>query len=234
MNPPLTQYERRLHHWVVDGDWQEKQDTETPLGRFYEILPVTKAAGDAFILKYEHLQSIGHPRARYGAIDRLNGRLVALATFGSPAHTPKYPNTIVLERGACHPLAHKDTASWFIPKAIKRASQDHGWKIFEAFTDEAAGERGVIYRACNFIYVGQSRGGRAREKWCKGDVELDEKSAKHRGRRQIGRDFTNAELESLGWQRVFKEASHKWVTVEAPTFKECKALRALFEAPNPP
>jgi hypothetical protein len=65
-------------------------------------------------------------------------------------------------------------------------------------------------------------------------------TGKHRGIRQIGRKFKNAELESLGWERIFVPAKHKFVWVEGqwtkdsrgrlcgPSDSEKRRLRALF------
>ena len=151
----------------------------------YTIEAIGRAEADAFIQRYEHLGTVGHPLARYGARNAA-GELAAVALFGR-AHVqaagvcrkldPRrltdddrayLAKVICLERGACSFWAHEHTASWFLPRVLAMASQDHGWRIFFAYSDAAAGEIGTVYQAANWLYLGQApgrRAGRARQKF---------------------------------------------------------------------
>ena len=49
----------------------------------YTVEAIGKAEAKAFILRYEHLRTVGHPHARYGARNA-SGELAAVALFGRP------------------------------------------------------------------------------------------------------------------------------------------------------
>lgn len=119
----------------------------------YRVEAIDKREAAAFIKRYEYLKTVGRSIAHYGVRD-IMGELVAVAIFGTPSKMPD--GVIVLERGAWASWAHPHTASWFIPRAVKQAHMDHGWKIFCAYADPSAGEIGTVYQAANWIYTGQT------------------------------------------------------------------------------
>jgi hypothetical protein len=63
-----------------------------------------------------------------------------------------------LIRGACVHWAHPHAGSFLISRACKAASEAYGWHVFFAYSDPMAGERGIIYRALNWHYLGQGLG----------------------------------------------------------------------------
>jgi hypothetical protein len=194
------------------------------------VTPITKAESDAFILKYEYLGTIGHPQARYGAIDPLDGRLAAVATFGGPMY--RTPGQIVLERGACAPWAHPHTASWFLPRACRQAFQDHGWRVFKAYADPAAAEIGVVYQAANWRYVGQGVG----RGTIGGEPRPREYLRDHHGRisergfRKKGLALPDADL--LGYVREYEPAKHVYIWIEGHGLSR-RELRELWAAQLP-
>ena len=104
----------------------------------YTVVSISAADAKAFIRSFESLGTVGHPMARYGARTP-QGELAGVALFGRSAMTVS-DDIIVLERGACAPWAHPHTASWFIPRAVKKAHRERGWKIFYAYADTEVGE----------------------------------------------------------------------------------------------
>jgi hypothetical protein len=142
----------------------------------YDIMPLNDAAeATAFIKRYEWLGTPGHPVARYCARNEFN-EIAAVALFGRPNlqsaalcrkldprsmtdEDREYVKRVIcLERGACAHWAHEHTASWFIPRVLEWANQEHGWEIVYAYSDADAGEIGTIYQACNWTYIGQGVG----------------------------------------------------------------------------
>ncbi len=198
------QHDKRLTEMILAGEWEHDPALD------YCIEPISKVEAFDFIKKYEYLGTVGRPQARYGAFDNLLGRLAAVALFGKPTLTPQ-PGVIVLERGACAPFAHVNAASWFLPRVVTRAAQDHGWHTFVAYCDPDAAEVGTVYQAAGWRYVGQSATRtlygkpRPREYWTKDGVTLGEKGWRKRG-------HTVAEPD--GWVRVLKSPKHKYVWVE--------------------
>lgn len=141
----------------------------------YTIEPIERDEASAFIKRYEWLGTPGFFKLTgYCARNEFN-EVAAVALFGQPnvqsaglcreitpisvadpaSEDRAYFNKVVcLERGACAHWAHPHTGSWFIPRVLQRAHEDHGWEIFYAYSDEEAGEIGTIYQACNWLYLG--------------------------------------------------------------------------------
>jgi hypothetical protein len=193
----------------------------------YHIEAIGPEEAAAFIKRYEFLQTVGRSRARYGARNA-KGELAAVAIFGTPSKLAD--GIIVLERGACAHWAHPHAASWFIPRAVKRAAADHGWKIFFAYCDPSAGEIGTVYQASNWIYTGQTPGRtingapRARD-YFRGPAgrTISDKAFYARG-------HTMNDVKSGAWSRVRKPAKLRYVWIEAATKQERRALAARFTA----
>jgi hypothetical protein len=211
----------------------------------YTVGPILPAEARAFILRYEWLQSVGHPRAHYGAHNAL-GELAAVALFGTPSQTTAADicgtahrhKAIVLERGAGAHWAHQHTASWFLPRACAMAALDHGWRIFTAYCDPDAGEVGTIYQACNWLYLGQGSDGRviaghprAREYFRRVDDPADKWISERTWRYHGGRV---ADLAAGRWVREMRSAKHRYVTFAGGTRRErSDLLSALTVAPRP-
>jgi hypothetical protein len=214
---------------MIEDDLSRDPDTRLD----YSIEAITQKEAADFIRRFEYLGTAGRCHARYGARNAA-GELAAVAIFGAAAPMP--PHTITLERGACAPWAHPHTASWFIPKVIRRAAQDHRWHTFIAYADPEAGEVGTVYQASNWIYLGQTPsrliGGkpRLREYFRQGDGPwITERAFRKRG-------HILADMDLLGWERVYRQPKHKYVWVEGtwingrgPRPSELKRLRAAFK-----
>lgn len=203
----------------------------------YCIKPIDAIAARKFILRYEWLGTVGNPVARYGAFNR-RGELAAVALFGRTGGNearsmcgPQYiDKAICLERGACAHWAHPHTASWFIPRACKQASLDHGWKIFYAYSDPAAGEIGTVYQACNWLYLGQGIGrakGRGRE-YFRHLVDTDDEWISEKALR-TRRGLSIADALAQGWEREQRPAKHKYVFLLGSEAERSAMLNALCE-----
>ena len=193
----------------------------------YHIEAISAREAADFIKRVEFLGTTGRSLARYGARNSAD-ELVAVAIFGTPSKFAD-ARVIALERGACAHWAHPHTASWFIPRAVKMAAADHGWKIFHLYCDPSAGEVGVVFQACNWIYTGQTPtrtvngAPRPRDYFTDGKVTISDKAFYRRG-------LTMADVKSGAWRRVPKPAKFRYVWIEGPTSRERRALAARFTA----
>jgi predicted nucleic acid-binding Zn ribbon protein len=199
---------------------------DTAIDYHIEVIGAREVAD--FIKRYEYLGTVGRSLARYGARNA-KGELAAVAVFGTPSKFSD-DGIIVLERGASAHWAHPHTASWFIPRAVKHAAADHGWKIFFAYADPAAREIGTVYQACNWIYTGRTPSRtvngapRARDYFRGPDGRVISDKAFYK------RGHSMADVKSGAWRRVRKSAKHRYVWIEAATRQERAALAARFTA----
>jgi hypothetical protein len=130
------------------------------------VAAVPFAEAKALIVRYEWLRSMPTgTRACYG-LRTPNGELAGAVVFAlgpapesadlcGPEHRDR---TICLARGACVHWAHQHAASFLVTRACRLAHTEFGWKVFYAYSDPVADERGVIYRACNWLYLGTGVG----------------------------------------------------------------------------
>ena len=73
-------------------------------------------------------------------------------------HWDKYNYTgrmLLLSRGVCVHWAHPHSGSKLIMESIKQLPPEYD--VITATIDQAAGEIGTIYQACNFTYIGSMR-----------------------------------------------------------------------------
>ena len=149
------------------------------------VTAIPFAEAKALVVRYEWLGSMpATPKACYGLKDP-SGELVGVACFDrGPAPesadlcgSEYRSRTICLARGACVHWAHPHAASFLISRACKLAHKQFGWTVFYAYADPMAGEIGIVYQACNWLYLGvgtrRNRGGsrprffnRREGKWC--------------------------------------------------------------------
>jgi hypothetical protein len=124
------------------------------------------------VLSLEYLGSLGSPEHAYGLF--FGTHLAGVVCFGRTAGTnvkssvcgSEHANKVIsLTRGCCLPWAdpprksadgrtHGGSAASFLISAACREMTKKGFHIFIAYADPEAGERGVIFRACNFLYCG--------------------------------------------------------------------------------
>jgi hypothetical protein len=130
---------------------------------------ITTDEAESIILRYEWLRSMGPATsASYGL--RIGDELLGVACFGclggnirkiclgdTETETDELAaKTVCLMRGACVPWAPRNSASFLIRHACRKAHTDMGWRIFFAYSDSKAGEVGVVYQACGWFFLGDN------------------------------------------------------------------------------
>ena len=121
----------------------------------------------AFIKRHEWLGNISQYTTHWFACYHKN-ILAGAILFNMPNAFSKSlgENTNELERlisrGACISWSPKNLASAFIMWSIKHMVKNTQYRLFTAYSDPAAKELGTIYQACNFYYLGQTFGGKAK------------------------------------------------------------------------
>jgi hypothetical protein len=131
------------------------------------VRPITYSEAASIILKYEWLHTMAAgTRYSYG-LHSSDGELLGAVCFSlnaspqarwicKPRATIK--RTICLARGACVPHAPKNAASFLVRHACRLMHEQHGYKVFFAYSDPEAGERGIIYRAVGWKCLGAGLG----------------------------------------------------------------------------
>jgi hypothetical protein len=135
------------------------------------VREISLAEARNLVVAFEWLASLGSAEFAYGLF--FGKHLAGTVAFGSTAGTavkrsvcPEHPEKVIsLTRGCCLPWAdpprkssdgrvHAGSAASFLISAACRDMTKKGYNIFIAYADPRAGERGVIMRACNFLYCG--------------------------------------------------------------------------------
>jgi hypothetical protein len=127
---------------------------------------VTYAEAKALILRYEWLGTMPALTTACYGLRTSSGELAGVVVFGPGPGTasvdlcgPQWRGkAIALLRGACVHWAHPHAASHLIARVCRLAAKDFGWRVFYAHADAAAGEVGVVYQACNWLYLGVGNG----------------------------------------------------------------------------
>ncbi len=135
----------------------------------YKILQLKNCSNPKvkdFVLKNHYSGSL--PRgSKFVFVLILKNKIKGVAAFGTPVgnRCQKYSTgkgeVVELKRFCLAPGAPKNTASWMIAKCIKVLK---GYKTVDtilSYADPEAGHEGVIYKASNFRYLGQSKKGQA-------------------------------------------------------------------------
>lgn len=135
---------------------------------------------------------------------------------------------LFLCRGACVPWAPKNAASYLIRHSTKKAFQQHGYSIFVAYSDSAAGEIGTVYQAVGWNYIGYG----SRDK-TRGHIDMVDDEGKYwssyaiwKNRETLKIEFKIADnsglidgLENCGWKRIRVSEKTRYVWFEGPDKK---------------
>lgn len=116
-----------------------------------------------FIEKYEWLGTVGQ-KPKWCFTGRYKGYLAGVILINEPNSyskilgnsTPTYE--ALIQRGASSSWAPKNTSSRLVIFACKWMVQNTSKRAFIGYADPDANEKGTIYRACNFEYLGDSFG----------------------------------------------------------------------------
>jgi hypothetical protein len=114
----------------------------------------------AFIERYEWMGTVGvTPRWCFTA--RVDGVLAGVVCMNLPnafAGDCARGQQCLIQRGASASFAHRHLGSRLIMWAVRWMVRNTEKRVFAGYSDPRAGERGVIYRACNFKLAGSDYG----------------------------------------------------------------------------
>lgn len=163
------QYQRRLDTYEEDKEkygWSDEDIKKIKLSDFdYRPLTTDKEKLDAtnFIKRYEWLGTIGsYPTHWFGAY--YNGILGGVIIMGMPNAFSKMlgENTKDIERliarGASASWCPMNLGSNFLMWCIKWMVKNTKYRLFTCYSDPQAKEKGSIYQALNFYYLGRKSG----------------------------------------------------------------------------
>lgn len=116
-----------------------------------------------FIIKYEWLGSVGF-NVKWCFTARYRGLLAGVVLISEPTSysnllgkdTPIYE--ALIQRGATSSWAPRNLGSRLIMFSCHWMVENTSKRIFIGYADQEANERGLIYRACNFDYLGDNFG----------------------------------------------------------------------------
>ncbi len=136
------------------------------------VREISLADARNLIVANEWLGNLGSTEHAWGLF--FGDYLAGVVCFGSTAGTKVRSSVcgaehadkvVTLVRGCCLPFAdpprissdgrtHGGSAASFLISAACREMTKKGYNVFVAYADPQAGEKGVIFRACNFLYCG--------------------------------------------------------------------------------
>lgn len=161
------QYQRRLDTYEEDKkkyNWTDEDIKNIDLDEFI-FKPITgdKKEATNFIKRYEWLGTVGsYPTHWFGAY--YNGILGGVVIMGMPNAFSKIlgEKTKELERliarGASASWCPMNLGSKFLMWCIKWMVNNTQYRLFTCYSDPQAKEKGSIYQALNFFYLGQKSG----------------------------------------------------------------------------
>jgi hypothetical protein len=112
------------------------------------------------IVAQEWLGTLGSPEHAFGLF--VGDHIAGVVCFGNTAGTnvrasvcgsEHADKVISLTRGCCLHWSHPHSGSYLVSAACREMTKK-GFHVIVAYADPEAGERGVILRACNFLYCG--------------------------------------------------------------------------------
>jgi transposase len=163
-NPPICyQYKKKVQYYNEDlKQLPFNPDNLKAIDFNLSTEPITDEI-TAFIERYEWLGTIGVPpkwcfTARFknflGGVVLINEPTAYSKLLGD--ETPKYE--ALIQRGASASWTPKNLGSRLIMMACKWMVNNTNKRLFVGYADINAKERGIIYRACNFDYLGNDFG----------------------------------------------------------------------------
>jgi hypothetical protein len=126
------------------------------------VREISLAEAKNVVVTQEWLGNLGSSEFAFGLF--FGEYLAGVACFGSTAGTKvkasvcgsEHANKVItLTRGCCLHWSHPHSGSFLVSAACREMTKK-GFHIVVAYADPLAGERGVIFRACNFLYCGQT------------------------------------------------------------------------------
>lgn len=216
----------------------------------YVIKPIGKRVARDFIAEYHYAKGSGNAIMTWGLYEQVNSQLAGVIAFqtpisentrasifeGIPGKASEHVDVCdcvhidgehgyrehitELHRMALHPDCPKNTATWFITRALDRLKEykPKYWAVI-SMADSTEGHDGTVYQAANADYYGTSK---ARK--CYVDAE-----GRLRNKRQVGENISLSEAEERGWQVVKREQKHRYVFWLPDPYDSKDDLRELSE-----
>jgi hypothetical protein len=209
-----------------------------------EVRAISFEEARPLILQYEYLGTTGSAKIFYGLF--FGPYLGCVVGFGSTAGTrvaasvcgEDYADKVIeLVRGCRTPWAHEHSATYLISRAAKDLAE-RGKNIIIAYSDPAGGERGVIYKAANFLPFGET--GKS-EKFVTPDGKVhDGRAVSGMTRDRRGGDLRykrtrkqqKAILEAQGCKFEKGTKKRKWVLISGDRRMK-RTLQKAFEMKHP-
>jgi hypothetical protein len=124
------------------------------------VREISLAEARNLVIAFEWLASLGSSEHAFGLF--FGEYLAGCVCFGSTAGTKVRSSVCgadhadrvtTLTRGCCLNWSHPHSGSFLVSAACREMTKK-GYHVVIAYADPEAGERGVIFRACNFLYCG--------------------------------------------------------------------------------
>ena len=124
------------------------------------VREISLAEARNLVVAQEWLGNLGSTEHAFGLF--FGEHLAGCVCFGSTAGTrvrssvcgsEHADKVTTLTRGCCLHWAHPHSGSYLVSAACREMTKK-GYHVVIAYADPEAGERGVIFRACNFLYCG--------------------------------------------------------------------------------
>ena len=91
------------------------------------------------------------------ALIDINGNVVGGSVIGKPRHQKKYNGSVEIRRMACLDICPKNTESFFLSRIIWYIKKNTDFKSVLSYADTSVGHKGIIYKAANFKFIGQTK-----------------------------------------------------------------------------
>jgi hypothetical protein len=157
------QYRKKIEHYTEDRDNLPFNPDNIKASNFTLIKEELSTEIVEFIKKYEWLETVGvNPKWCFTA--RYNDKLGGVVLINEPTayskmlgkDTPIYE--ALIQRGATASWTPKNLGSRLVMFSCKWMVANTPKRIFVGYADPSAKERGIIYQACNFDYLGDNFG----------------------------------------------------------------------------
>lgn len=150
------QYKRKLD--TLQEDLENGMPLNPSLDNFILMNEEFSDEHKKFIQRYEWLGTVGYsPKWVFTA--RIDGKLGAVVIISEPnAYTKHTELEALISRGATASWTPKNLGSKMIMFSCNWMVKNTSKRVFFGYSDQSAGEVGIIYQACNFKYLGQHFG----------------------------------------------------------------------------
>ena len=178
----------------------------------YSIKKIPCKQAKEYIIKNHYSHGCHNaPSPCYGLFDKDN--LIGVLMFATPCSEAvrsslfgkEYKDSVIeLHRLHILDVTPRNTESWFISRCLKLLRVDkpkiHG---VISFSDMTEGHSGVIYKATNAFFCGQT---------CEVTFYVD-KNGRLRHPRQNGVNITKEMAEQMGWHRVRRKSKNRYIYI---------------------